>query len=470
MAGTMVRGEISLSVDLSGLEARLVFKPAQDGPEWGADGLQKLIAEARLVGVPGKRPEEILQSFSKSKTAASELLVLGQIPEQGAPETAEWSEIATPPEYQPFEAATIAEAKPPELYRIRVDRIAKERIVRKPAAFPFLPPKQEKVTEYEKVEVREPVAVDTRVLRTFWTSKGSLVARVYPAKPGKPGKDVYGKPVMPERFEDANFALGKGLARDKGNIVAERSGFVRVGARWADLVPFQAGEYSIRLSADSATALLDYTPGDTRLPPPDAGALLQEAVALGVQADTLLSVEETEAALLRATRSGQALSGFSLSGDRDAIARVDVSADKLKATLTVVKGRGKGKPLELSMVSAALAGHKFKGVKIEKLKADVIAFYKGKQVELLDYPLVEGKDPVKGKDRELIFGVAFLPEDQFKDYLAVVSAAPGLSRAADNLADFPLSAATRVALVDKGQEVARFSPPSTGQTRTRRVR
>jgi uncharacterized protein (DUF342 family) len=463
MAGTIVRGEIHLSVDLSGLEAHLVFKPVQDGPEWGADSLQKLIAEARLVGVPGKRPEEILQSFSKSKTTASEMLVLGQIPEQGAPESAEWTETTTPPEYQPFEPAAVAEAKPPALYRIRVDRIAKERIVKKTAALPFLPPKQEKVTEYEKVEVREPLAVDTRVLRTFWTSKGSLVARVYPAKPGKPGKDVYGKPVMPERFEDSNFALGKGLARDKGNIVAESSGFVRVGARWADLVPFQAGEYSIRLSADSATALLDYTPGDTRLPPPDAGVLLQEAVALGVQADTLLSVGETEAALLRATRSGQVLSGFSLSCDRDAVARVDVSADKLKATLTVVKGRGKGKPLELSMVSAALAGHKFKGVKIDKLKADVVAFYKGKQVELLDYPLVEGKDPVKGKDRELIFGVAFLPEDQVKDYLAVVSAAPGLSRAADNLAEFSLSAATRVALVDKGQEVARFSPPSTGQ-------
>ncbi len=463
MAGTTVRGEISVSVDLSGLEARLDFKPAQDGAEWGVESILKLIAEARIVGVPGKRPEEILQAFSKSKTATNELLVLGQIPEQGAPETAEWSEITTPPEYQPFEAAKTAEAKQPELYRIRIDRVAKERVVKKPAAFPFMRSKEEKVIEYEKIEVREPVAVDTRVLRIFWTSKGSMVARISPPKPGKPGKDVYGKPVMPERFEDSNFALGKGLARDKGNIVAESSGFVRVGARWADLVPFQAGEYSIRLSSDSATALLDYTPGDTRLAPPNAAVLLREAVALGIEANTLLSEEETEAALLRATRSGQTLSGFSLSGDRDAIARVDISTDKLKATLTVVKGRGKGKPLELPMVSAALAGHKFKGMKIDKLKADVIAFYKGKQVELLDYVLTEGKDPVKGKDRELIFGVAFLQEDQVKDYLAIISAAPGLSRVAENLAEFPLSAASRVALVEKGQEVAHFSPPATGQ-------
>ncbi len=463
MAGTIVRGELRLSVDLSGLEARLNFNPAQDGAEWGAEGVQKLIAEERIVGVIAKRPEEILQAFAKSKAATSELLVRGQIPEQGAPETAEWSEITTPPEYQPFEATKIAEAKPPELFRIRTDRVARERIVKKPGALPFLPPKEVKVTEYEKIEVREALAVDTRVLRTFWTSKGSLVARIHAAKAGKPGKDVYGKPVMPERLEDSSFTLGKGLAKDKGNIVAELGGFVRVGARWADLVPFQAGEYSIKLSSDSATALLDYTPGDTRLPPPDAATMLQEAVALGLAAETLLSVEETEAALLRATRSGQTLSDFSLSGDRDALARVDITPDRLKATLTVMKGRGKGKALELSMVSAALSGQKLKGVKIDKLKADVIAFYKSKQSELLDYPLTEGKNPVKGKDRELVFGVAFLPEDQVKNYLAVVSSAAGLSRMAENLADFPLSEASRVALVDKEQEVAHFSPPSAGQ-------
>ncbi|MBU0927652.1 MAG: FapA family protein [Spirochaetes bacterium] len=463
MAGVSIRGELTLIVDEFGLEAAFRFSPSQEGREWSSDGLAKALAEARVVGVQGRRIDEMLQAFSKSREPRIEVAAKGLPPELGIPEAAEWADFETPPEYAAFADETIAEAPRPDLFRIKVERVAKERVVKKPGALPFLPAREEKVVEYEKVEVREPVAVDTRVLRHFWAPKGAVVARSTPSRPGKAGKNVYGKPIQPPASDDTAFHLGKGLARGKGEITTEAAGFIRVGAHWADLVPFGAGEHSIRLSEDGATVLLDYTPGDKRLPPPDAEAILSEAVALGQAPEHLIPVEEATKALLRATRSGQALYGFSLSGDRDGSASVEVTPDKLKATLSVIKGRGSGKPLELAMVSAALAGHRLKGVKIDKLKADVIAFYKGKETELLDYPLAFGKDPVKGKDRSLVFNVAFLPVAQAKEYVAAMEAAPALSRFAKSLDEFPLTSVERVAIVKKDEEVARFSPPSLGQ-------
>lgn len=460
MAGATFRGETTLLVDELGLRASFHFSPSADGPELGADGLARMLAEARISGVQGRTLDEAAKAFATAKAPLTETVASGHAPESGLPESAEWAEPSTPDEYLPFEAEILSAAPAPALYRVRVERVARERIVKKPSALPFLPPKEEKVVDYEKVEVREPIGVDTRVIMSFWVPKGATVATLTPPRPGK---SVYGKPIPAPRADDAAFNLGTGLSRVKNEVTADYSGFVRVGERWADLVPFGAGEHSVRLSDDGATALLDYSPGDKRLPPPDAAAVLEAARELGLDAETLIGVEETASALLRSTRSGQALAGFSLSCDRDASARVDVSPDRLKATLTVLKGRGRGKPLSLAMVSEALAGQRLKGVKIDRLKADVVAFYKGKETELEDYVLAVGKEPVKGKDRTLIYSVAFLPVPQAKEYLAAVEAAPLLSKYAGHLDEFPLSSADRVALVKKGQEIARFSQPSPGQ-------
>jgi len=381
MAGVTIRGEVRLLIDEVGLEAAFHFTPAPDGTEWSADGLTRLLAEARITGVQGRRIEEMLSSFSKAKLATVEIAAKGLVPEPGRPEYAEWIDIKTPPEYLAFEDETVAKATPPELFRIKTDRVARERLVKKPGAFPFLPPKEEKVVEYEKIETREALDVDTRVIRFFWASKGTVIARTAPSRPGKAGKNVYGKPILPPQSDDTAFHLGKGLAKDKIDIVAAESGFVRVGTRWADLVPFRAGEFSVRLSADSSTVLLDYSPGDTRLPPPDAASLLQEAVALGQTEAQLIPVDEIASALLKSTRSGQPLSGFSLSCDRDASALVVISPDKLKATLNILKGRGRGKPLALSMVSEALASQPLKGVKIKKAVKERIKKIQEKKAE-----------------------------------------------------------------------------------------
>ena len=461
----VAKGNVELLVDGLGIEAILKFSPNdEDGAEWTVESLQKVIAGARLAGLPPRRLEEVLSGFSRARTPVSEVIIRGQLPLPGTPVEAEWMDFSTPEAYLPFESRAIATAGAPELFTVQVEKIARERQVKKPGVFPFLPPKVQTIIEYEKVERRKPVSVDTKVLRSFWAPSGAVVARLLPPRLGKPGKDIFGKIIPADRDEDVDFHLGHGLSRGKNEIICGESGFIRVGMRWADLVPFAGHRVSLSVSADNAAVLLDLIPGDKHLPAPDAQALLEEARALGDAAECMMGPEELASLLGRSIRNGEALKAYSLSCSSDATVSLEVSPDKLRASMTILKGRGNGKPLELSMVSAALAGQRFKGVKVDKLKADVITFYKSQEHELRDYLLVDGKAPGRGKDRSLSYGVVFLPDTQSAKYLADIQSAAALASLIKNLEDFPLDAVQRVAFVKSGQEICRFSPPAPGQT------
>lgn len=462
MAG--VSGDVKLVVDELGLEASLRFTPdVRGGASWTADALAKVLSEARVPVPPAAHLDAAIETFARAKAPVLVAVAKGQAPLPGTPEQVEWAAVDTPPEFAEFEAKALRDAGPPAIFRIRVDRVARERTVKKPAALPFLPPKTETVVEYEKIEIKEPIAVDGHVVRGFWAQADALVGKIVAAKPGKPGKSLYGKPINPVHDDGQAFLLGKGLARVKGDIRTEAAGFVRIGRRWADLVPFASHAYAIRRSDDGATLLLDFKPGNPSLPLPDAAAILAEAAEQGAAPDSLNSAEAVAAAMEKALAGRRPLEGMSLSLDRDAEVRIDISDDRLMATLTVVKGRGRGTPLALSMVSAALAERRLKGLKPDKLRADVLAFYKGPDLELRDYILVEGRAPAKGKDRTFGFRPTFLEVDEAKARLAALQAHPSLKAEVGSLDDFPLSAVELVAPVKKGQELARFSPPIAGQ-------
>ncbi len=463
MALQVAKGELKLDVDELGLEAAFEFTPdPEGGAEWTADSLAKALSDSRINAVPTKLIADTIQKFAGAKAPLRVCMARGTMPSSGQPEEADWLPLETPEEYKAFQDKVLAEAAPPELFRIRVERVTRERIVKKAGFLPFLKGKEEKVVESEKVERKEPVILDRKVLRSFWAPADTLVARLNAPKPGKAGKSIYGKPVPAPQDDDPAFYLGVGLERGKGEISTKAAGWVRVGTRWADIVPFAPHTIALRRSDDGTTLLLDLVPGDRRLPPPDTRAILAQAAELGATDEGLLPEEDIASAVQRAVRAGQALTGYSLSNNRDAEIRIDISPDRLKATLSLVKGRGNGKALQLAEISAALAQAQLKGIKSDKLKTDVLAFYKGTEHELRDYLLVEGKAPLRGKDRTLGFSVAFLPEAQAQNYLKNLQADPAVARLVPSLAEFPLSAVSDVAVVKKGQEVARFSPPSPG--------
>ena len=82
----------------------------------------------------------------------------------------------------------------------------------------------------------------------------------------------------------------------------------------------------------------------------------------------------------------------------DAAVSIQVSPDKLKATLSIRKGKGAGRRLTLQDVSNAIRASGVRAFNAEAVKKDLSDFYSGPQEELKDYPLAEGKPPGKGRE------------------------------------------------------------------------
>ena len=462
MAQAGAKGDIALTIDELGLEASLRFTPDPNGAEWSADKLLRLIMDARIGGFNQKKAEDLLSKFSRSRGPAAEVLAKGQPPEEPRSEEPEWADLAPPPELDAIVAATIAETAPSEFYKVRVETVRVERKVKKPAALPFLPAKIETVVEQEKREVRERVYPDTEVVKTGFAKKGERICILSSARPGKAGKSIFGKPIPPQGHETA-FILGKGVARSKNEVLADSDGVVRGGSRWVEVIPLAMPSWSVSRSRDGATWFLDLTPGDPRLPAPEAAEILKAALEQGAPEDSLATVSDIAAIVAGSRSSGEPLCSRSLSLARDGKAEVTVSPDGVRATLSVWKGRGAGRPLALAMVTAALKAAGVRLARPEQLKKDILEFYKGPQAELLDYVIAEGREPTRGKDRTVSLEAAFYPPERTAELKARLGADPALSLNVPSLDGFPMDAVTRMAPVQAGQRFGEVSAQSAGQ-------
>jgi uncharacterized protein (DUF342 family) len=456
------KGDLALAIDEAGLEASLTFTPDVHGAEWTADKVLRVLMDARVGGLNQKRADDLVQKFARSKGPTKEIVASGVAPVLPVPELPEWSDLPVPPELALIVAETLAQAPDPVLFRVKVETVRVERTIKKPAALPFLPPKIEKVQTTEKREKREQVDPDPMVVRSGWAERGARIGVLSTAKPGKPGKSIFGAPIQPESY-DPTFYSGPGVARNKNELLADWDGIVRVGERWVDVIPLPRHSWSVESSPDGATYFLNYTPGDSRMASPDPRQILAKALELGAPEDALVAAEEVGAALAKAIEEKEALFSWSLSLDRDAKAEVKVSPDGVVATLSIWKGRGRGRPLELSAVSAALKASLVRGFKAEELKKDVIAFYKGNKAELLDYPLAQGRAPGRGKGRSLVLSVQGLADDKAAELRKRISEQTGLSAALPSLADFPVEEATKIAYVKLGQRIGELSTGGSGQ-------
>jgi Predicted polymerase, most proteins contain PALM domain, HD hydrolase domain and Zn-ribbon domain len=462
MAASSVKGDIALAIDEGELEASLSFTPDKDGAEWTAEKVLKILMDARIGGYNQKRAEELVQKFGRARGAMKEIVASGTPPEIPIPELPEWSDLPMPAELAELAAQTAAEAAPPLLYKIHVETIKVEKTVKKPGALPFLPSKVEKVQTTEKREKREQVFPDPTVLRTGWAKKGERVGILSVSKPGKPGKSIFGKPI-PAPTDDSTFYLGPGILRNKNELLAEWDGVARIGERWVEVLSLPLHSWSVEVSPDGATYFLNYTPGDPRLVAPKPEEILDKARELQAPEEGLIEAGEVAEIISEAIVTKEPVFSRSLSKDRDAKAEVVVSPDGIVATLSIWKGRGKGRPLDLSMVTQALKASGVKGIKVEQMKKDVVAFYKGSEAELIGYPLADGKAPGRGKGRGLALAVACLPADKAEELKKRVAAHPALSQVVPSLAEFPIEEATKVAFVQLGQKLGELPPAAQGQ-------
>ncbi|MDR0623405.1 MAG: FapA family protein [Treponema sp.] len=466
MAAVIAKGNASIVINPQETEAALVFTPGPEGLGWDADAVIKLIGENRLSPPPSpKTLEPFLQKAAKQKTADPLEMVIfqGTPPEDPAGEEITWGPLPVPQDIEPWREETLAKAGKPELFRIKTEKIKRESIVKKPGPLPFLPPKEEKVVTWEKKETREAVEAVSEPREIRYAKKGEKLGTMTPPKPGKPGKNVFNKSIPPAVMEDGTYLLGAGLDREKNEIYARYSGLLRIGDHWADIIPLAKPSWKADRGADGVTFFLSFEPGDPRFSLPSGTEILAAAAAKGAAESSLVSPETVDAVIRKAAETGEAAEAIPLTLTQEALAQVDISPDKLEAVLNLRKGAAGGRPLEMKVISQALRDSKVQGFDAEKLKADIKAFMEGPELELRDYPLVQGKSPTRGADREVRLLVNLQEEGELKTILERLKTVPPGKLAAGGAVVFPMAEITAAALVEKGARAAQITGSSGGE-------
>jgi uncharacterized protein (DUF342 family) len=167
--------------------------------------------------------------------------------------------------------------------------------------------------------------------------------------------------------------------------------------------------WRISVSADKNFAYLDLDPtGD--VPKPDE--VLSTALNLGVDEQDLFSLEKIGQIIQNTINSQIPLTKYPLFEDDDGYFSIDISDDEIRATLTLHKETGQGTALSLKEIGAAIRTSGLKNLNFERIKTDILQFFKKDSIELKDYLLVEGTPPQAGQDRELTWDVDFISDDK----------------------------------------------------------
>jgi len=456
------KGNASISINPRETEARLVFVPDPSGDGWDTAAVMKLAAEKHIsVNPDPKSIESFLHKAGKSKETLDFVICQGIEPEDAESEKVNWEALPVPDDMAPFQEETLAAAKNPKIFRLKVERIKHEKKVTKPGALPFMHSKEEIAVTWEKKETHEEVAVNPVPRELKYAGKGTKLGTITPSTPGKPGKSIFGRPIPPRHAEEEFCLFGEGIHREKHELMAQTAGFLRIGENWADIVPFVKHSYSINTGIDGLTFFFHFEPGDVRFTPPTGEEILAEAVAKGAGESSLINAGKLDGAVAESIRTREALEAFSLFRTQEAIARVDINPEKTRAVLYLRKGVAGARPLEMKVISQVIKESGVHGFDTEQLRANLHTFMGGKELELRDYVLAEGTPSTRGKDREVEVQAALLPEEEREQVLARLK--EWYSRNIPGEDGIDLQKATGFAFVEKGEVAARVGAGSEGE-------
>jgi len=457
-----IKGDVKLEFDELGIEARITIVPKEDGADVTAETLLADLAEKKVrEGIDTEAIERALRALGRKKgEPVSFVAATGVLPRAPEPESVEFAPCPIPPRLNEVSRTVLQRAAAPKGFRVREERIKKQkRVLRKPS-LPFLAPREEIEVVIEKRLIREEVTIDPAVTVTGFVQKGALVAKVRPGKPGKEGKSIFGRLVPAPRPDQAAFLFCEGLTRTSSEVKAVADGFLRRGENWADVVPFKDHVVHLAASPDRTTCLLTFDPGDPAAPLPAAEDLIEEASKIGFAQAALLPQTEITRIIEEAVRAGAPLSGKSLSPSADGAATVTVTPDKLSAMLSLRKGRGGGRTLTLAMASDAVRMSKVRRYNIETVRKDLQAFFKGAETELADYALAAGQAPERGKDGSVEWIAKFLPTEEANRIRASSASSP--LQGVSSLQQFPLDRVESIGRVTAEMPVLRIIPGAVG--------
>ena len=462
-SGLRFKGSITVAVDPSRLLARLVL--SRDGElEYDEGALTRILSDAGVV--QGYDLDELvgaIQAFQKTKGTTLEVeAARGQPPVPPTGETWLWEDLPVISEdLKVLALRAFKEAGSPQIEQVRVEKVkVQKRIATKGGLFKS--DHEEIQTVIETREIRQKVLVDPNPLKVFWVESGTKLATLSVPKPGQPGTDLSGKPVAVPTTLVSSFYAGTNLNKQKTEVLAAETGFLRVGRNWADLVPHRDHRWGLTYSPDKTSAFLTFEPGNELAGPFSADEVVSRLNADGFTSSQVLPVFEIQALIDEARHRGENLLAHPLVSDRDGTFEVHFSEDRTKAFLDLFKPMGRGAHFSLKDLGTRLREAKLQGFSFEAIKDVIEGFLNGPETELRNMLLCSSKEPVRGKDLVLTYSVGFLPPENLAALKSSMAANPRSLQMLPDRLKLPLENVLQAAPVHANQEFAYWETPESG--------
>lgn len=207
---------------------------------------------------------------------------------------------------------------------------------------------------------------------------------------------------------------------------------------------------------------------------PTVDSIKEKTSALGIESRILISDERLERNLEKARAIPGEEFSFPLVIEPTFDVRLNINADKTRATLYIRKASTPDNQLDLKLVSAAINNSRVKGMDPERIKKDIIAFRDSPEMELQELLLAEGVPPGRGSNRKLVPALKWLDDAEALPLRDCILSSSGDARRSDtrrsdgrqDSASFTPTTASRFSLVEQGQILFEFSPSEPGEPGT----
>ncbi|MCF6336237.1 MAG: FapA family protein, partial [Spirochaetales bacterium] len=391
-----MKGNLQLIFNDDKTSAAVTFTPSEEGEEWTENRIKALLeTEGVKEGIKPGSIEKAAREIVAAKEEITFTIAESEAPVSKSEGSFEWKSLKIPHELIPDAERIFKVAFTPEITQNIEKNIKVRKKVQKKSKLPFGKSKVESITVIEKKIFKEPVKVDPEIIMTGWADAGDILAERGEAEEGKPGVSVLGEQLESGK---SDFYTGKGVKSEGRELIAEYSGFIRRGKNWIEIIPFKHQSWTVSLSKDKSTPLLKILPDAQNLTMPSTDSIVAKAVALGIPEDKIINKSLITRIVNETVSSGSLLEDFPLIVDQDASFSITTSEDRIRGFLNMKKGRGNGKALKLNEIGEAIKKSGFAGLNFQKIKKDILTFYKSPLLEMKDYILAEGKLPEMGEE------------------------------------------------------------------------
>ena len=452
-------GKISIRVDDDCLSARFYFIPINSEKSHNLESLQSLLKQEGIIyGIDQRKLKETAEELSEAmEPYLSDIVAQGDVPQAGTGLSYDFSPFKYPENLGRIAEKIRSMNKAPVITKNISVKVSRDKRVKDKGLFKGGKERIISVEEEEEKKVR--VDVSNEVLDIGFFEEGAVICRISSSTgEAKKGKDIKGNVLPPPDIIEGDFWPGKNILKEKTEILAGDTGFVRKGKNWLDLIPFVNHKWSVSLSDNKADCILTLVSGNKSASPPDIKEIKQAVLKLGISTESMVS-DRTIMQFLAVSCRSEGLHTCCLTKDRDGSYDIEINSLSTEAKLHLYKGSGTGRALNLKQAWNRVLDLKIVNLETERIKKEILGFNSSENKEISIF-LASGEDPRRADDRELVLDAQYLPDEDVKEIKNRIN---DLKHLPPSFKDFPIEKVEKMAVVKKGMKLFQLGKQKGGK-------